>query len=770
MAERGRLLAVFAAVCQAVAYAHAHRVIHRDLKPANIMVGAFGEVQVMDWGLANLLGTTPTPATEPTVMEETRAWSEISPSPGSDAQYTQAGSLVGTPSYIPPEQAAGELEKVDERADVFGLGALLAVILTGKPPYVGETAESVRVMAVRGELKDCLARLDGCAAEAELVGLCKRCLAFNPADRPRDAGTVAEIVAAHLAAAEERARQAELDRVRATEQRKRRRTQFAAMLAIVGFFVVVGLSFVLVYLAVDAMRGWAAAESLRGKEQEQRGLAEIAQYEAEQARDAEKETREKLAVFEYGRTIQVAYDAWRDNNVAATLALLDGTRKDLRGWEWRYVHRLCHSDLLTIKGTVASASFSADGSRIITRSGGIAKEWDGRTGAEVLTLRGPNTNVYSLSLSADGSRIITKRTSRDKTPKVWDAKSGTEVSTLVGHADEVHSASFSGDGSRIVTGSLDSTAKVWEAQTGAELLTLKGHKSPVMSASFSADGSRIVTGGWDRMAKVWDAQNGAELLTLKGHQEVVSSAWFSADGSRIITADDKTAKVWSAQTGAELLTIKGHAPASFNADGSRIVTAGEDKAAKVWNAQTGAELLDLAGHNPRVSCASFSDDGFQIVTSDAKLVNVWDAKTGAKLLSFQHTGHVSCALFSADGSQIVTVAADRTVKVWDAKTGAVAHEFKGNVAALSSARLSPDGSRFVTGGADYRVNVWDAKTGAELLSLKGHLGPVSSATFSMDGTRIVTGSWDGTAKVWDSRPFRETLPKEPAPPPEGKKP
>jgi len=186
-AERGRLLAIFEAICQAVGYAHAHRVIHRDLKPANVMVGAFGEVQVMDWGLAKVLGEE-TPATvKALAAEQTRAWTQFSPTPESGS-HTQAGSLVGTLAFISPEQAVGEIEKLNERSDVFGLGALLVVILTGKPPYVGENYESVRVQAVRGKLEDCFARLDGCGAEPELAALCKKCLALEPADRPADAG------------------------------------------------------------------------------------------------------------------------------------------------------------------------------------------------------------------------------------------------------------------------------------------------------------------------------------------------------------------------------------------------------------------------------------------------------------------------------------------------------------------------------------------------------------------------------------------------------
>jgi tetratricopeptide (TPR) repeat protein len=237
-ADRGRLLAIFEAVCQAVGYAHAHRVIHRDLKPPNVMVGAFGEVQVMDWGLAKVLGEdNPAPADAPAAAE-TRAWAQLGATPEAGS-HTQAGSLVGTAAFIPPEQALGEVERVNERSDVFGLGALLAVILTGEPPYVGETFESVRVQAVRGKLGDCFARLDAAGAEPELVALCKQCLAFEPADRPADAGAVAQAVAGLRAAADERARRAELERVRvegeqataaarSAERRKRRRLVIGA--------------------------------------------------------------------------------------------------------------------------------------------------------------------------------------------------------------------------------------------------------------------------------------------------------------------------------------------------------------------------------------------------------------------------------------------------------------------------------------------------------------------------------------------------------------
>ncbi|OWK39920.1 serine/threonine-protein kinase [Fimbriiglobus ruber] len=248
-AERGRFVAAFELVCQAVAYAHAHDVIHRDLKPANVMVGAFGEVQVMDWGLAKVLRTGGDGAADP---EATSVASAVVSLRDADDLMTQAGSVLGTPAFMPPEQAVGAVHKVDARSDVFGLGGILAVILTGMPPFAAGSAETTRVKAATGDVADCFARLDACGADPELVALCKRCLSPRTPDRPADAGEVARAVAALRAAADDRARQAELDKVRVegdlraadartAEQRKRRKAQAALGLTFTALVVLGGL-------------------------------------------------------------------------------------------------------------------------------------------------------------------------------------------------------------------------------------------------------------------------------------------------------------------------------------------------------------------------------------------------------------------------------------------------------------------------------------------------------------------------------------------------
>jgi len=220
-----RFLAIFEQVAQTVAYAHARNVIHRDLKPANIMVGSFGEVQVMDWGLAKVLkdgGAEPEPAQAPPVaVSVIRTVRSVSP-----AGESQSGSMLGTPAYMAPEQAGGDVDLVDRRADVFGLGSILCEILTGQPAYTGRTADEVMRKALRGDTADAFARLDACAADAELAALAKDCLACEPQDRPRDAGAVATRMTAYVASVQERLRLAEFAQVeahaRAEEEAKRR--------------------------------------------------------------------------------------------------------------------------------------------------------------------------------------------------------------------------------------------------------------------------------------------------------------------------------------------------------------------------------------------------------------------------------------------------------------------------------------------------------------------------------------------------------------------
>lgn len=285
-------LGVFEAVCQAVGYAHTQGVIHRDLKPANVMVGSFGEVQVMDWGLAKVLPGGPATTALMAPPGDRPPPGDTHLARAGDTPLTRFGSAVGTPAYMAPEQAAGETDRIDRRSDVFGLGGVLCALLTGGPPYPGADAVTVLLKAARGDTGEARARLAGCGAEPDLIALCQWCLTADPAARPADGGVVATAVADLRRAAGERARQAELDRakaeVRAAEHRKRRRLALAGLGAV---------SAVLLGGVVGTTVGLVRAERARTAEATHRARAEGARDRAWNALDAmtSKITGETLA-------------------------------------------------------------------------------------------------------------------------------------------------------------------------------------------------------------------------------------------------------------------------------------------------------------------------------------------------------------------------------------------------------------------------------------------------------------------------------------------
>jgi serine/threonine protein kinase len=221
------LLAIFEKICQAVAYAHSKRVIHRDLKPHNVMVGRFGEVQVMDWGLAKVL-TAVESAAAPEEMRNatgTRIHTESADMP---IDLTRTGAGMGTPAYMPPEQALGEWDEVDQRADVFALGSILCEILTGQPAYSGPDGNEKFRRAKRGDVAETRERLERCDADAALKALCRECLTPKREDRPIDADALAERVVEYHIEQEQRLRRAESEReveYRIEEEQRLRREE-----------------------------------------------------------------------------------------------------------------------------------------------------------------------------------------------------------------------------------------------------------------------------------------------------------------------------------------------------------------------------------------------------------------------------------------------------------------------------------------------------------------------------------------------------------------
>ncbi|MFN7803035.1 MAG: protein kinase domain-containing protein, partial [Planctomycetaceae bacterium] len=287
--DQGRFLGIFLQICQTMAYVHSRGVVHRDLKPSNIMVGAFGEVQVMDWGLAKVLGerqgqSVVVTGTRPALpaLKTHRTGTDTTPVP--DDSVTQMGSVLGTPAYMPPEQALGQIDRLDARSDVFSLGGILAEILTGKPPYVPQGDSGVLQQATEVQLDACQQRLAESGSDPALVDLARRCLQRQPTDRPADAGEVAAAVTTYQESVAQKLRAVESDRAAQAarlevEQRAaRRQRRLARILA-----GVAGLALLASVVALLARQ-----EALR-----QRFVAVQAQAEASQSAEKASKAAQK---------------------------------------------------------------------------------------------------------------------------------------------------------------------------------------------------------------------------------------------------------------------------------------------------------------------------------------------------------------------------------------------------------------------------------------------------------------------------------------------
>jgi len=329
--DRRSFLAIFEDVCQTLAYAHARGVVHRDLKPANIMIGSFGEVQVVDWGMGKVLRSGGV-ADEKLAADRQaeRSVIETARSAGHGSQSVM-GSVMGTPAYMPPEQARGDVEAMDERSDVFALGAILCEILTGEPPYAGAPENRIE-MAALAKLDDAHARLEACDGEKEMVALATRCLMPAPAARPKTAEVVAKVVHDHLAAVEARVHEARVEaaeaKVRAASL-KRAQKFGIGLTAVIAAGLLVSLWF---WRAADTAaksettaREAAVASAKQAKENERRAVEQTEVAERELARALEIKT----LITEMLESVEPAQA--RGADITLLKGILDTTSKRLAG-------------------------------------------------------------------------------------------------------------------------------------------------------------------------------------------------------------------------------------------------------------------------------------------------------------------------------------------------------------------------------------------------------------------------------------------------------
>jgi WD40 repeat protein/serine/threonine protein kinase len=709
--EFRKLLNHFVRICDIVAYAHSRGVLHRDLKPSNVMLGKFGETLVVDWGLAKSIervGAEASPAEDEVTLR---------PASGSSVQATMHGATLGTPQYMSPEQARGQLDRVATASDVYSLGATLYTILTGRPPLadVSEIGEVLRRVAL-GDIPPARSLARDVPPTLDLI--CRKAMALRAEDRHNSPVQLAADVESWLADEPVHGIRESLG-PRLGRWERRHRTFIRA-----GGLGLIAVSIVSIAAAVWVNSARQRAEERRRQAFALREIAETRKIEANRQRDALRQLTTRL-------TLDRGLSLLENNQQVGLLWLarsLHGAsqqndpfepaiRANLGAWS-KLAHRL--RDCLEHQGPVRVVAWS-------------------RTGGSVATA------------------------SDDGTAGLWDPVTGTRLCPPIRHGGPVRSLAYTSDGKFLATGSEDRTARIWNAQSGLARGEPMLHLGPVTSVGFSADDATLITASGDGMVRLWDAGTGQLAGQPLAHGKPLSILRVAPDGKSVASVDEHgSAMIWDLATRSRRALLQGPRgyiqALEYSPDGTMLVFGGEDRRVRLASASAGTVMATSpAGHGGPVLAVAFNREGTLVASgsydTSCALWRVPDLiPQGAKI---QQRGHVWAIAFSPDGTKLAAAADDNTTQVWDVKTLRASGDALPHQKPVRAVTFSSDGRSILTGCDDGAARIWQLGNDSGIGQPMRHTGEVRALAARPDGRMITTVSGDGIIWLWDALTTRE---------------